>query len=39
MGGRFFRNFARTTPLLPCGRVTLPQMVRKLVPFFFVFAL
>lgn len=28
-GGRFLRNLARTTPLLPCGLVTLPQMVRK----------
>jgi hypothetical protein len=24
LGGRLERNFARTTPELPCGRVTLP---------------
>lgn len=27
-GGRLCRNFALTTPLLPWGRVTLPQMMR-----------
>lgn len=37
--GRSFLNLARTTPLVPCARVTLPQDVRKTVPFFFVFAL
>jgi hypothetical protein len=26
LGGRLERNFARTTPLLPWGRVTLPQI-------------
>jgi hypothetical protein len=29
--GRFFLNFARTTPLFPCGRVTLPQITRIFV--------
>jgi len=32
-GGRFLRNFALTDPLLPCGRVTLPQITRKLLGF------
>lgn len=32
--GKFFRNFARTAPLLPCGRVTLPQMTLKWFGFF-----
>ena len=27
-GGRLDLNLARTTPLLPCGRVTFPQMQR-----------
>jgi hypothetical protein len=27
LGGRLERNFARTTPELPCGRVTLPVRV------------
>jgi hypothetical protein len=27
-GGRFLRNLARTTPLLPWGRATLPQVHR-----------
>eukprot|EP00312_Isochrysidales_sp_CCMP1244_P007795 CAMPEP_0196683194 /NCGR_PEP_ID=MMETSP1090-20130531/9728_1 /TAXON_ID=37098 /ORGANISM="Isochrysis sp, Strain CCMP1244" /LENGTH=48 /DNA_ID= /DNA_START= /DNA_END= /DNA_ORIENTATION= len=31
-GGRFFRNLARTTPLLPCALQTLPQMTRNLLP-------
>lgn len=30
--GRFLRNFARTTPLLPCARQTLPQITRSLLP-------
>ena len=38
-GGRLFLNLARTTPLVPCTLVTLPQEVRKVVPFFFVLAL
>ena len=38
-GGRFFLNFARTTPDVPCAMVTLPHDVRYVVPFFFVFAL
>ena len=38
-GGRFLRNLARTTPDLPCGRVTLPQMVRYRLLRFFVLAL
>lgn len=38
-GGRFFLNLARTVPVLPCARVTLPQMARYLVPFFSVLAL
>ena len=29
LGGRFFLNLARTAPVLPCWRVTLPQMQRK----------
>ena len=37
-GGRFLRNLARTTPLFPCARVTLPQIVRYSVFFFFVLA-
>ncbi len=28
MGGRLLKNFARTTPMLPWGRVTRPQMAR-----------
>lgn len=32
LGGRFFANFARTTPLFPCGRQTLPQITRNLLP-------
>lgn len=32
LGGRLLRNLARTTPLLPCGLVTLPQMTRILEP-------
>ena len=39
LAGRFLRNLARTTPLLPCARFTLPQMQRYCVPIFFVFAL
>jgi hypothetical protein len=39
LGGRFDRNLARTTPELPCGRVTLPQMHRMLVPSLLVLAL
>lgn len=31
-GGRFVRNWLRTTPELPCVRVTLPQMTRILLP-------
>lgn len=31
-GGRLWANLALTTPLLPCGRVTLPQMTLILVP-------
>jgi hypothetical protein len=27
-GGRFFLKLARTTPLVPCTRVTLPHDVR-----------
>ena len=38
-GGRFLRNFARTTPLLPCGLQTLPQMTRNLVLLISRFAL
>ena len=38
-GGRLFLNLALTTPLVPCALVTLPQDVRKTVPFFFVLAL
>lgn len=34
--GRGVVNLARTTPELPCGRVTLPQMTRILVPRFSV---
>lgn len=29
LGGRFRRNFALTTPLFPCGRVTLPHITRS----------
>jgi len=32
-GGKFLRNLARTAPLLPCGRVTLPQTTRKWLGF------
>ena len=32
LGGRLDLNLARTTPLLPWGRVTLPQMTRILEP-------
>ncbi len=32
-------NLARTTPELPCGRVTLPQITRILVPRFSVWPL
>lgn len=28
LGGKFDLNLARTTPLLPWGRVTFPQMQR-----------
>ena len=38
-GGRFLRNCARTTPLLPCGRQTLPQMTRYLLPWMSFLAL
>lgn len=38
-GGRLDWNFARTTPPLPWGRITLPHIQRKLVPCFFVRAL
>ena len=38
-GGRFFVNFARTTPLLPWERVTFPQMTLYLVGFLSPFAL
>ena len=31
LGGRFRRNFARTTPELPWGRVILPQITRRRV--------
>lgn len=31
-GGRLCTNFALTTPLLPCGLVTLPHMTLILVP-------
>ena len=30
-GGRFFLNLHRTSPLLPCGLQTLPQMTRNLL--------
>ena len=36
LAGRGVVNLARTTPELPCGRVTLPQMTRILVPRFSV---
>ena len=39
LDGKCFLNLARTTPLGPCERVTLPQIVRNAVPCFFVFAL
>jgi len=39
MGGRFFWNLARTVPVLPWGRITLPQMHRNLLPCFSVCAL
>jgi hypothetical protein len=29
-GGKLRRNLARTAPLLPCARVTLPQRIRTL---------
>lgn len=32
-GGKFLRNFARTAPLLPCGRVIFPQITRKWLGF------
>lgn len=32
LGGRLRRNCARTIPDLPCGRVTLPQMMRTFEP-------
>lgn len=28
LGGKLRRNLARTAPLLPCARVTLPHMIR-----------
>lgn len=31
-GGRLWANLALTTPLLPCGRVTFPQMTLIFVP-------
>lgn len=31
-GGRFWRNFERTTPELPWARVTRPQMTRTFEP-------
>ena len=31
-GGRFFLNWQRTTPALPWGRQTLPQIERNFVP-------
>ena len=31
-GGRLWLNFARTTPELPCGLVTLPQITLILLP-------
>lgn len=36
LGGRFLLNLARTDPLAPWGRVTLPQMALTFV-FFVVF--
>lgn len=36
--GRLVLNLARTTPLVPCARHTLPHTTRYLVPFFSVFA-
>lgn len=36
--GRFVLNLARTTPLVPCARHTLPHTTRYFVPFFSVFA-
>ncbi len=38
-GGRFERNLQRATPLLPCGRQTLPQITRNLLPWISFFAL
>ena len=38
-GGRFLRNLARTTPLFPCARQTLPQMTRNLLLLISFFAL
>ena len=38
LGGRLDLNLARTTPLLPCGRVTLPQMTRILEPWMALWA-
>lgn len=32
LGGRLWTKRARTTPEFPCGRVTLPQMTRILLP-------
>ena len=37
--GRFFLKLHRTTPLLPCALVTLPQIARYLLPFVTFFAL
>jgi len=37
--GKGFLNCARTTPLLPCVRVTVPHITRILVPRRSVFAL
>lgn len=32
LGGRLTRNLERTMPVLPCVRVTLPQMMRTFEP-------
>jgi hypothetical protein len=38
LGGRFFRNLARTAPALPWARITLPHITRSLVPCFSAWA-
>ena len=38
LAGKFRLKLARTTPLVPCARVTLPQMQRYLDPFISVLA-